>query len=148
MSTKLFRACGVAAALLIPAGGLTVLASGSVGASGEALTATIGGGGQQVTCPTYAGGGAYHGCTATGSLPATVTAARTGTTILATSLINVRTTPIATHTCTVVIFKTIALTGNVGHITLTKTPHPNYTATSGCGTLNGATVTLTVNTPS
>lgn len=144
MNAKLFRALGVAAALLVPVGGVSVLAAGVAGATGPALTASINTTpSQTVSCPTYTGTGNYTGCTASGGLGASVHAVVTGGAILATSTIHV-----ATVTCTVTILTTIPLTGNSGTLGLVASgTTPNFTTSGPCGTLTGHTVTITVNTP-
>jgi len=144
VNAKLFRAAGVAAALFVPVGGISVLATGVAGAAGPALTASINTSpSQTVSCPTYTGTGDYNGCTASGGLGASVHAALTSGAIAATSTIHVNTV-----TCLVTIRTTIPLTGNTGSLVLVATgTTKNFTASASCGTLDGRTVTITVNTP-
>jgi len=66
MNSKFARACGVAAALIIPAGGLAFVAGGSAGATTPPqLVATFTSTGQVLTCATGSGSN-YTGCTTPG----------------------------------------------------------------------------------
>lgn len=165
MKSKLFRACGVAAALLIPAGGLMVLSTGIAAAQTTKVkvvaTTVIG----KVTCPTQTWATPLT-CTAHSPAPATLPATVGGineTDVVTNHVAINPTISIPLAACTVSIVapatRSIPLTQNAAPttniysatISLTNTATPpvtrneyNFTATAGCGPLNHTTITLTI----